>query len=249
MTLDEFLDKRPEIATANRIEHFFAVAWFFLRHEDKPRFTLKEMMDRMKEVGLDNWNVPVLANRFCGTEDKKLINTVDGTTHYYALMRHIKDALDQKYKDCLQSPVTIAASKAIAELPSRFPTLNGCPYWHELMLCHNSGALRATVIMAWNLVYNRLCEYILADAARLAAFNQKSTKTVTIRDDFTEFKEFDVITWSKTSGIVIPNIYNILAERLKRRNMFAHASGMIPIPHDVDTFILDLVVNMLPRLV
>lgn len=248
MTLDDFLDRRPEIATGTHVEQFFAVAWFFLRQEGKPRFTLKEMMERMKEVGIDPSEMPILAVRFCGTEDKKLMNTVDGQTHYYALIRHMKDSLDQKYADCLQTPTAIAVSAAITELPMRFPTLSGCPYWQELILCYKSNALRATVIMVWNLIYNRLCEYILADSNRQAAFNQASKKTISVRDDFTEFRESDVLTWSKNAGIIIPNIHTILAEKLKRRNMFAHASGITPIPHDVDTIVIDLIQNVLPRI-
>jgi hypothetical protein len=83
---------------------------------------------------------------------------------------------------------------------------------------------------------------------RLDAFNQKCPKRITNRDDFTEQKEFDVVTWARTSGAIIPNVQVILYEKLKRRNMFAHASGMIPIPHEVDAFITDLVITVLTRL-
>jgi len=103
--------------------------------------------------------------------------------------------------------------------------------------------------MAWNLIYNRLYEYILSDAARAGAFNAVSTRPVAARDDFTEFREADVLTWARTARVIIPNIHTILAEKLRRRNMFAHASGMIPIAHEVDAYILDLIQNVLPRLI
>jgi hypothetical protein len=67
MTLNEFLDRRPQIAAANHVEQILAEAWLFLRNENKQRFTLKEMMDRMKEVAIDPSQMPILAVRFCGS--------------------------------------------------------------------------------------------------------------------------------------------------------------------------------------
>jgi hypothetical protein len=243
------LTKRPEIAKAGLEVQFFALAWFLRTHEGKLEFTSKEIMDRLKQVGIPCMEVPFVAIKFCDLPNQHLLMRSEGTTSYYSLTLSAKNHLDEAYKDCLQTPSTIATASAIADLPKNYPTLVGCPYWQEMMLCHKATAYRATVIMAWNLIYNRLCDYILADPARLSAFNLKSSKPIANRDDFTEFREADVLAWSKSANIIIPNVHVILAEKLKRRNMFAHASGIIPIQHEVDAYILDLITNVLPRLV
>jgi hypothetical protein len=201
----------------------------------------------MRKAGLDHSEVSRHITRFRSGQKKLLINVKNATT-YYSLTRDVINALDTKYQDCLRPASTITASNAIAALTKQFPDLAACPYWQELSICHQNGALRATVIMAWNLIYNRLCEYILADPVRTANFNQKSSKPVATRDDFTEFRESDVLARSKGAGIIKKNVHTVLAEKLERRNMFAHASGMVPIPHEVDALVTDLIRNVLPRL-
>jgi hypothetical protein len=159
-------------------------------------------------------------------------------------------ALDVKYADCIQPQTTITVTNAIADLPNKYPLLANCPYWEEAMICYSHKALRAAFIMVWNLVYDRLCEFVLADPnGRLQDLNTASKKSITNRDDFTEYREAEVIQWCKGAKIIPGNVHTILAEKLKRRNMFAHASGIIPIQHDVDAHILDLVTNVLPRVV
>jgi hypothetical protein len=250
MTLEEFLDKHREIVTADLKDQVLAAAWFLRRHEGQSQFTMAGMGDRIKKVGIDSFNVPSIILKLCNEPTKKLQieDRFDERTSYYGLLLPVLYELDAKYRDCLSTASTIATTTIIAGLPKQYSSLIGCPYWDELALCYGVRAYRASVIMMWNLIYNRLCDFILADSGRLSAFNQKCSKTITNRDDFTDLKEFDVITWAKTSGAIVPNVQVILNEKLKRRNMFAHASGMKPIPHEVDAYIVDLVTNVLPRL-
>jgi hypothetical protein len=247
MTLDEFLTKRPDIVTSPLQEQFLAVAWFLRKHGGMQRFTLREIMARFKEAGMVGGELPILTLNMV---NKTLSYEVEGDNHYYGLLRQAVIELDVKYNDCIQPKTSIAVINAIAELPNKHPSLANCPYWEEAMVCYRHQALRAAFIMVWNLIYDRLCEFVLADPnGRLANFNTASKKIVTSRDDFTEYREAEVILWCKTAKIIPGNVHTILAEKLKRRNMFAHASRIIPIEHEVDANILDLVTNVLPRLV
>jgi hypothetical protein len=248
MTLDEFLDNHPEVLSAHMGDQLVAVAWFLLTHEQKPRFTFNEIMGRMKAVGINAAEVPLIGLKYCDPKNQKLMNLIEDNTHYYRLIRSVKNELDTKFADCLTPETTTAVSNTLAELPNKYPFLGTCPYWEETIICYRNKALRAAVIMAWNLVYNQLCEYILADPIRMAAFNQCCPRPVSIRDDFTEYREADILTWARNASVIIPNIHTILAEKLKRRNIFAHASGITPIAHDVDAFILDLIQHVLPRI-
>jgi hypothetical protein len=248
MLVEEFLDRHPEIARSHDGDRLLAIAWFMLIHEGKERFTFLEAMDRLRSVGINAAQIPLVGIRYCDPNNQKLMNLVENNQHSYRLTRQTKIELDAKYADCLVPKFTIAVADALGALPGTFPILANCPYWEETIVCYRNKALRAAVIMSWNLIYNRLCEYILADPGRTTAFNQRSARPVSIRDDFTEFRESDVLTWARNAGIVIPNVYTILAEKLKRRNMFAHASGITPIPQDVDGFVIDLIQNVLPRI-
>ena len=43
----------------------------------------------------------------------------------------------------------------------------------EAIKCYNVKAFRAAIIMAWNLAYDRLLHWIIADQQRLVAFNSR----------------------------------------------------------------------------
>jgi hypothetical protein len=118
----------------------------------------------------------------------------------------------------------------------------------ETIACCNGKAYRAAIVMGWNLAYSHLCDRIFD--AHLATFNANRTKAhpklpeIVKRTDFQEFGERQVIDISRTAGIVDKSICKVLQERLARRNMAAHPSGVIFTSSQAEDLITDLVHNV-----
>ena len=105
--------------------------------------------------------------------------------------------------------------------------------------------------MVWNLAYDHLMEWLLADQHRIDRFNAaiakkfpKKMATLSVRDDFEEFKESEVIAICRTARLLNKNVVVILEEKLKRRNMVAHPSTIIVTQFQADDAIIDLVNNV-----
>jgi hypothetical protein len=110
--------------------------------------------------------------------------------------------------------------------------------------------------MAWNLTFDHLCRWILADVQRLASFNAASATKypkkpvkITRFDDFEELKEFDTIEICRTAGLLPKGTADILRDKLKRRNLAAHPSVQIVTQHQADDVITDLINNVVLRLI
>jgi hypothetical protein len=106
--------------------------------------------------------------------------------------------------------------------------------------------------MSWNLAFDHLTSWILADAARVATFNAtagarypaKRGAHVSKGDDFAEFKESEIIEICRTARLISKNITDILRDKLKRRNIAAHPSNVKFVQSQADDAITDLVHNV-----
>ena len=111
-------------------------------------------------------------------------------------------------------------------------------------------------MICWNLAFDHLCEHVLLDAGRLAAFNTQLPKSfkkpeissVSKRDDFTELKESQVLQVCNSSNIISGSLHKVMKEKLERRNIAAHASGVTTSQPTAEEFIKDLVENVVLKL-
>ena len=109
--------------------------------------------------------------------------------------------------------------------------------------------------MAWNLAFDHLCRFILAN--HLSEFNTQLPKSfpkadiaaVAKRDDFHELKESQVLQVCRSANIISGSIHKILKEKLDRRNIAAHPSGVVIADPTAEEFIKDLVENVVLKLV
>src|SRR5262249_22247653 len=91
------------------------------------------------------------------------------------------------------------------------------------------------IVMAWNLAFDNLLNWIVNDPTRLAAFNTAITKrypkrtgiVIKNQDHFEDFKEFEVIEICQTASLISKNVIEILREKLKKRNAAAHPSQVV----------------------
>jgi hypothetical protein len=108
--------------------------------------------------------------------------------------------------------------------------------------------------MTWNLAFDHLCQHVMRQ--HLQAFNDQLPKSfpkadvqkIEKREDFTELKESQVLQVCKSAGIISATTHKLLKEKLDRRNMAAHPSGMPIIQPTAEEFIRDLVENFILRI-
>jgi hypothetical protein len=148
---------------------------------------------------------------------------------------------------------SILVTKLLTDLPPKISSQAERQFLEETLLCFRAGAYRAALVMAWNLAYDHLCSWILA--SHLVAFNSaiprrypKNGKQVSKRDDLTDFKEIEVIEIANTAGLTA-NSHKVLDEKLKKRNMAAHPSGLVISQLQAEEAIHDLVTNVVLKLV
>jgi hypothetical protein len=145
--------------------------------------------------------------------------------------------------------------KALAELPGLISKEGERQFMQETLICYRNGAFRASIVMAWNLAYDHLLNWVLSDSARLNGFNlgigkrcPKKSLVITSREDFEELKEDEVIDIASGLPGVTSNMKKLLKEKLGRRNTYAHPSTLVVSKPQVDDMITDLVQNIVIRL-
>jgi hypothetical protein len=155
-------------------------------------------------------------------------------------------------------PSTKEIGALLRSLPASIPSLTKRAFLNECLLCFQVKAYRASIIMAWCLAYDHLCDYILKKS--LSAFNarwiishpnqhKKGTKSINHRDDLArELKESEVIEIAKDANIVTGDQYKILKAKLDRRNSAAHPSSVDIEELQAEEFIDDLIKNIVMKL-
>lgn len=196
-----------------------------------------------------------IANPFIAQMERRKPKQVLRNAQGYALERTIKKELEEKYG---QRAATVQADKLLRELPNKIPDLGERSFLDEAIKCFRAGAFRSSIVTTWNLTYYHLCDHILRN--HLAAFNTQWPKsfqqkhknacipTVTRYDDFSELKESEVIQICRSANIINRNITKILKEKLDKRNMAAHPSSVVFVPHTAEEFIIDLITNVVLKL-
>jgi hypothetical protein len=147
--------------------------------------------------------------------------------------------------------ITAQTSATLRGLEYKMP--DGAPkdFLKETIDCFESGANRATIIMAWILAMSSMFSYILNNKlpdfnAALAQNTDKSikVKTITQRDDFAEIKESKFIELCRIAKIISNDVRKILDQKLDIRNSCAHPSGIKINKTKVIDFVEDLVDNV-----
>jgi hypothetical protein len=166
----------------------------------------------------------------------------------YKLEGTLRRALDGKYG---QHPTVIAITNLLSALPSKVRDIEERAFLSEAINCYRVQAYRAAIVMTWNLAFDHLLRWIIADPMRLDAFNStaatkypKKAIVVAKIEDFEEYKEAETIEICRTAGLMSKNIIEILREKLKRRNIAAHPSQIIVTQPQADDAIADLVNNV-----
>lgn len=248
MTVSEFVATINNFGRLNHTDRILCFSWFLLRHQSKDEVSsadIRRCFDSAK-VAPPSSIAPFL---HAMTERHKPLLLKKG--HYYALESGALATLDKKYG---MRAATIQVDRLLAELPSRISITNEREYLEEALLCFRHGAFRATIVMVWNLAYGHLCNVILK--GHLAIFNGQLLKSFPKADiseikkveNFQELKETQVLQVCKSSGIISSSLHKVMKEKLDRRNVAAHPSGISITQLTAEEYIRDLVDNVILKL-
>jgi hypothetical protein len=249
MELQELVEQVPGFDAATPKDRIKLFAWWLHIHGGKELFGAVDIRGCYDKLHIDE--PPALATYLARMTEAKDLLKEKGQ---YKLERTVRSDLDKKYG---VHHSVVAVSKILVDLPAQVPNIAQRAFLNEALRCYRIEAYRSCIVMAWNLAYSHLLDWILSEPKRLAAFNaaiskrnsKKAWLVIAKYDDFEELKEREVIDICSTAGLFNNSVYKILKGKLDRRNIAAHPSNVIIVQSQADDAITDLVNNVVLTLV
>lgn len=226
---------------ADKIKFF---AWFLHSQRGRDRFTPSDIRACYDGLSLERpSDVNPFLTAMLNRKPKEVLKDGRG----YALETRIREPFETRYG---QRAATIQVDRLLSELATKIPNLAERDFLKEALICFRHKALRAAIVMTWNLAYDHLCEYVLTK--KLAEFNIQLPKTfskadisvITDKEDFSELKESQVMQVCRSANITSKDVHKVLKEKLDRRNTYAHPSTLTLAPQTAEEYIIDLVNNV-----
>lgn len=246
--LEAFASSRAEFYRQSAVEQLLALLWFSETVRKRATADKAYIRQCFREAGTDPPDLSIYLPRLAAKRPPQLIKERSG----YRLAANVRRALDRRYG---LEPAVVAVSQILQDLPSKVPDISERAFLAETLNCYRVKAYRAAIVMAWNLAFDHLLRWIVADPGRIAMLNAgmktrfpKKNITITGYDDFQELKESEVIEACRTSDLLSKNITSILKDKLNRRNLAAHPSTVEFTQHQADDTISDLVLNVVSPL-
>ncbi|WP_225206059.1 hypothetical protein [Novosphingobium huizhouense] len=231
------------------MDQLLALAWFIEAKQQRQSFDGAYMRQCFRDVGIEPPDMSVYLPRLASKKPPQLVKEKGG----YRLAGSVRRSLDTRLGG---DPTIIAVAKTLTDLPQQVPDLEEREFLTEALNCYRVRAYRATIIMAWNLTYDHLVRWVFAEAGRLADMNKgiagkypKKGLVLARHEDADELKESEFLEAARTGGLLDKNTTQILKEKLGRRNMAAHPSRVTITQHSADEMIMDLVTNVILKLV
>lgn len=246
MTAEEFVRGIPEFAAKNHPERIKAFGWFLHAQAGVAAFTTAHITKCYRDAHLDE---PANMSSFLDFLAKKKPPELLKTGRNFRLAQQVREKLNREFG---RGEVVLAVEKMLTDLPGKIADQSERLFLDEAITCYRHNALRAAIVMAWNLAYDHVCRWVLNDTKRLAEFNagipkqnpRKAHVTITRREDFEELKEDETVTIVGGMTGVSANVKRTLKEKLGRRNTYAHPTTHTIERAQVDDMITDLVNNV-----
>lgn len=249
MNLKEFVAAVQGFAGLSHPDKILHFGWYLHTHGGKERFDQAAIRVCYQSEHLPEPNYSEQLKRLVEKRPKVILQDSGG----YRLEHGIRARLDEKYAE---HETTIAVSKLLKELPGKIADEAERIFLKEAISCYHHKNFRAAIIMAWNLTYDHMARWVIADSTRLASFNSKIAArvgatsrragiTITKREDFEQLEEKEMIDIMGNAGLLPSvNVKKILEMQLTRRNMVAHPSLVVVDAPQADDAITSLVRNV-----
>lgn len=246
MTLEQFvctLDGFDSLSITDKLRVF---AWYLHTHEEKAELETSDFTACFSQLHISRPANTSQLLRQLGAQKQLL----PAGAARWRLERSVRAAMDQKYG---QRNETVEVDKLLSTLPARLSISAEQEYLSEALICFRNKAFRAAVIMAWNVAYDHLLTYVVAE--KLTEFNCKLSgmlggrkASVAVRDDFQRLKESEVLEVCVAAGITSKEVNKVLRDKLDRRNSAAHPSGSHFDKLQAEAYISDLFKNAVFKL-
>lgn len=246
MQLDDLVRQVASFAVKSHSEKIRLFGWFLHSHVGKDRFTLADIRWCYNTANVElPGNVHRSVDALTEKSPPDLLRDKNG----YRLTQPIREQIDRAVG---QAEAIVVVERMLTDLPGKIADESERLFLAETLTCYRYGAFRAAIVMAWNLAYDHLVRWVLADPARLAAFNagipkrnpKKSHIAIARREDFEELKEDEAVEIIGGLPGVLGGVKKLLKEKLGRRNTYAHPSTLKVERAQVDDMITDLVNNV-----
>src|ERR1700733_1592727 len=163
MELSDLKNAIPGLSAKGHTEKIKILGWFLHKHGDKEHFhpsDLRACYDKLHDTAPASFSSYLTSL----LDQKCLIKNASG----YRLSGELRDELSKAYNP---AGYKVQISGLLKGLPAKIPDLAERVYLDEALICYENGAFRAAVVMAWNLSYHHLCDYIIK--RRLSDFNAR----------------------------------------------------------------------------
>ncbi|MFN0102945.1 MAG: hypothetical protein ACKV2U_12745 [Bryobacteraceae bacterium] len=248
MDLSEFTSRVPNFSSLSQTDQLLHFAWYLHAQRKKEVIDQASIRACFKERHMDEPNLSLLFKRLIDRRPKVVLEIGSGLK----LEGKIRDQFDKNYG---QHETTIAVSQLLRDLTGKLSDEAERLFLSEAIKCYHIKAFRAAIVMAWNLAFDHLLNWVLADAQRLADFNAKIVARVGAkkgaglvivkREDFEELKEQEVLDICNAAGLFASsNTKKLLDIQLMKRNMAAHPSLLSINGPQADDTISSLVTNV-----
>lgn len=225
-------------------------AWFLISKLGMERFYPADIRDCYDSLNIQK---PKDVNPFLASMYNKKPPDIIREKNGYILERRLRTTLEEKYGKRLAS---IKVDQILLDLPSKISKDSEKSFLEEAINCYRAKAFRSAIVMTWNLVFHCFCNYIFNKPNLLFDFNSQLPKSfpkarildIKKREDFDELKESEVLQVSRSANIITNDIFKILKEKLDKRNTAAHPSAVIIFPHTSEEYIIDIVNNVLLKI-
>jgi hypothetical protein len=244
MDLEQIVIGNAGFSTWKHADKIRFFAWFIHSQLGRDRFTSADIRECYNELSLERpSDVNSFLTQMLNRRPKEILRDSRG----YSLEARVRAPLEARYG---QRAATIQVDRLLSDLPNKIPNILERDFLKEALICFRNKALRAAIVMTWNLAYDHVCQYVLTN--KLAEFNTQLPKTypkadisvIATREDFSELKESQVLQVCRSANITSKDIHKVLKEKLDRRNTYAHPSTITLAPQTAEEYIIDLVNNV-----
>ena len=247
MTLDEFAAQVTNLADLGHSDKIRLLGWYLHVFAGRDRFDAAAIRSCYESLHFPlPSNINSYLSQLTETKPPSLLRDKSG----YRLEARARAGFDTRFGNMRR---TVAVSNLLEDIPKKISVTAEQQFIDEAVVCYRYGAFRAATVMAWNVAYDHLLNWILSDASRLATFNarigarfpRRASVSITAKTDFEEFKESEIISIASSAGLFSKNIARVLEEKLTRRNMAAHPSAVVISSAQAEDVITDLVNNVI----
>jgi len=188
-------------------------------------------------------NIPSRLNILCRKPKKRFVKHKTKYNVAYFEVKIIKESLGGRIS-------YLPISQELQKLPSYLSKTTEKNFLQEVITCYRSKSWRAVLVLMWILTIDHLQVYVLKK--KLKQFNlalnknpKYKTYTVKKKEDFEDIKESIFILTLRIAKIISKNQKKILDQKLDDRNSYAHPSALKISPSKAESFIEDLIKNII----